>query len=70
MANLQLDDVRVQRAFAVVEQLPRDDPLAGVAAALQKLDGHDLTSLCVFCQLDEAGGSSALKQGRISCLEL
>ena len=64
--NLQLDNVRVQGAFAMIEQLPRDDPLAGVAATLQKLDGHNLARFCVFCQLDEAGGSSAHRTVRIS----
>ena len=57
--NLQLDDVGVKRAFSVIEQLPRNDPLTGVAATLQEFDRHNLPCLCVFCQLNEAGSSSA-----------
>ena len=57
--DLKLDDVGVERAFPVIEQLPRDDPLAGIAAALQEFDRHDFACLRVFCQLDEAGSSSA-----------
>jgi hypothetical protein len=47
----------MQRALPVIEQLPRDDALAGAAAALEEFDGHLLVGALVQRQLYEAGGA-------------
>ncbi len=66
--RLQLHDVGVQRALPVVQQLTRDDALAGAAAALQELDGHLLLRLGVHRQLHKARGAPARGLGIASGL--
>ena len=57
-AHFELHDVGVQRAEAVVQQLPRHNALH-VRAALNELYRHLLPRLQVECQLHETRRSAA-----------
>lgn len=47
-------------AFAVVQELPCDDPLAHASPSLDELHRDLLISLGIKCQLDETGSTPAV----------
>lgn len=50
----QLHDIRMQRAFPVVQQLASNDMLTGAPAPIQELNGHHFSRLNILRKLNKS----------------